>query len=99
MERVLEEVVMQGLGLTGSGLILAGFEGGHVVELSHFPSHQSSQDEDITVFTIGVAGMELQGWSLGWFVSLCWFGPELGTVHAKPRYDIVCSHAPTHKCV
>ena len=42
MERVLEEVVLQGLGLTGSGLILGGFEGGHVVERSHFRSLHSS---------------------------------------------------------
>ena len=78
--RVHEEVVLQELGLTWSGLILARFEGGHVVERSHFPSYQSSQDEDITVFTIGAAGMRLQGWYLGWFVSLYWFGPGLGTV-------------------
>ena len=53
--RVLKEVVLQELGLTWSGLILARFEGGHIVEHSHFPSYQSSQDEDIMVFIIGVA--------------------------------------------
>ena len=42
------EVVLQGLGLTGSGLILAGFEGGHVVERSHFHSYQSSSHQHTT---------------------------------------------------
>ena len=41
MGRVLEELILEGLGLTGSGLILDGFEGDHVVERSHFPSCQS----------------------------------------------------------
>ena len=32
MGRVIEEVVLQELGLTGTELILAGFQGYHVVE-------------------------------------------------------------------
>ena len=80
MGRVLEEVVLQGLGLTGSGLILARFEGDHVVERSHFHSYR------VTLTSTGgryhgilnrgckdeVAGV--------WFVSLYWFGLGLGTV-------------------
>ena len=42
MGRVLEEVVLQELGLTGSGLIPAGFAGYHIVEHSHFRSLHSS---------------------------------------------------------
>ena len=39
---VLEEVVLQELGLMGTGLILAGFQGYHVVERSHLHSCQNS---------------------------------------------------------
>ena len=42
MGRVLEEVVLQELGLTGTGLILAGFQGYHVVERSHLHSCRNS---------------------------------------------------------
>ena len=55
MGRVLEEVVLQGLGLTGSGLILAGFQGYHVVEHSHLHSCQNSPHEDITCNQSGAA--------------------------------------------
>ena len=42
MGRVLEEVILQELSLTGTGLILAGFQGYHVVERSHLHSCQNS---------------------------------------------------------
>ena len=42
MGRVLEEVLLQELGLTGTGLILAGFQGYYVVERSHLHSCQNS---------------------------------------------------------
>ena len=48
MGRVLEEVILQELGLTGSGLILARFEGYHVVERSHYHSYQSSSHQHTT---------------------------------------------------
>ena len=61
MGRVLEEAILQELGLTGTGLILAGFQGYHVVERSHLHSCQNSSrispalGEDITS---GVAGVD-----------------------------------------
>ena len=60
MGRVLEKVVLQELGLTGTGLILAGFQGYYVVERSHLHSCQNSSrvspalGEDITSWAIGV---------------------------------------------
>lgn len=42
MERLLEKVELQEPDLTGSGLILARFEGGSVVEHSHFRSLHNS---------------------------------------------------------
>ena len=42
MERVLDEIELQELGLAGTGLTLAGFEGYHVVERSHLHSYQDS---------------------------------------------------------
>ena len=85
---------MQGLGLTGSGLILAGFEGDHVVERSHFHSFDSSHDFMLKIsrstWLLGLCAGGMQGW----FVSLCWFGLGLGTVYAPPGWpeatEVLC---------
>lgn len=42
MERVLKVVILQELGLTGSWLILGGFQGDDVLELGHFRSFNTS---------------------------------------------------------
>ena len=39
---VLEEAILQGGGLLIAGVVLAGFQGYHVVERSHFHSCQNS---------------------------------------------------------
>ena len=44
MRKVLEEVVLQELGLMGTRLILAGFQGYHVVKRSHFHSFHKSYE-------------------------------------------------------
>ena len=87
MGRVLEEVILQELGLTGTGLILAKFEGCYVVERSHFHSLDSSHDFILQIsrapWLLGLCAGGMQGW----FVSLCWFGLGLGTVLCTEKID------------
>ena len=75
MGRVLEEVLLQGLCLTGSGLILAGYEGYHVVERSHF--------HGLPILCVRYHVL-LGCWDYALVVCrgglLAWFGLGLGTV-------------------
>ena len=61
MGRVLEEVVLQGLGLMGAALILVGIQGYHVVERTHFHSFHNSYKHWASIsrvsIHIGLAGM------------------------------------------
>ena len=59
--RVLDEFVLQELGLPRTGLTLARFEGYHVVECSHFHSFNSSHPNISRGWHMGLEGVCFRG--------------------------------------
>ena len=70
------------LDLTGTGLILAGFQGYHVVECSHLHSCQNSPHRHKMKISRVTSQSCLQGRLLSWVVSVYWVISGLGTVDA-----------------